>query len=304
MITKIVAIVACVIAVILLGYILILKKQMRNACHEIELNKETYYNRQIMIELIDRDMNELISFFNSNLEYQKQLKFEAEQSENRLKQSISDIAHDLRTPVTVIKGNLQMMNKSERLTAYEKTHLSVCIEKINMLGTMIDEFYEMSYYESEEVSVFLEKIDANEFLAAFLLENESIIRDRNIEPQINMPEYSVFASADKNMLSRMLSNLLTNALRHGHEKLFISLKEDDSDVIFEFANEAKDVESINIDRIFERTYRGDAARTGGGPGGLGLYIVKLLAEKQGASAFAYTDAGNIIIGIKLIKNKA
>lgn len=80
--------------------------------------------------------------------------------------------------------------------------------------------------------------------------------------------------------------------------------EDDSDVIFEFANEAKDVESINIDRIFERTYRGDAARTGGGPGGLGLYIVKLLAEKQGASAFAYTDAGNIIIGIKLKKNKA
>ena len=63
------------------------------------------------------------------------------------------------------------------------------------------------------------------------------------------------------MLSRMLSNLLTNALRHGHEKLFISLKEDDSDVIFEFANEAK-------------------------------------------SAFAYTDAGNIIIGIKLKKSKA
>ena len=298
---KIVAIVACIIAVILLGYILIIKKQMRNACRELELNKETNYNRQIMIELIDRDMNELISSFNSNLVYQKKLKFEAEQSENRLKQSISDIAHDLRTPVTVIKGNLQMMSKSKELTAYEKTYLSVCIEKINMLGIMIDEFYEMSYYESEDVHVSPEKIDANEFLAAFLLENESLIREHGIEPEIDMPMHSIFTYADKSMLTRILSNLLTNALRHGKKMLCISLKEDSSNVIFEFSNETANAESINISRIFERTYRGDSARTGGGPGGLGLYIVKLLAEKNCAQTFACAHENIITIGIKLNK---
>ena len=84
-----VTIAACVLAVILLGYIIVLKNQMRKACREIDLNKDNAYNRQIMIELIDRDMNELMRSFNSNLEYQKKLKFEAEQSENRLKQSIS-----------------------------------------------------------------------------------------------------------------------------------------------------------------------------------------------------------------------
>lgn len=296
-----VTIAACVLAVILLGYIIVLKSQMRKACREIDLNKDNAYNRQIMIELIDRDMNELMRSFNSNLEYQKKLKFEAEQSENRLKQSISDIAHDLRTPVTVIKGNLQMMNKSNGLTDEERTHLGVCMDKINMLGTMIDEFYEMSYYESEDVSVSLETIDANEFLAAFLLENESLIREHDIEPQIDMPQYSVFAKADKSMLLRMLSNLLTNALRHGKKTLNIRLREDDSHVIFEFANETDNAESINTNRIFERTYRGDAARTGGGPGGLGLFIVKLLADKQGASAFAYTNDSNIVIGVKFEK---
>lgn len=292
-----------IIAAVSLGYILILKKQMKKACREIELNRETTYNRQITIELIDRDLNELINSFNSNLEYQKKLKFAAEQSENRLKQSISDIAHDLRTPITIIKGNLQIMAKSDGLTDEELRHMAVCMEKINMLGTMIDEFYEMSYYESEDVKVSLETIDANEFLAAFLLENETLIREHNIEPQIYMPEHSVFAKADKNMLARMLTNLLTNAIRHGKSNLCISLKEDDSNIIFEFTNDADAAKNINIDKIFERTYRGDEARTGGGPGGLGLYIVKLLADKQGAQAFAREEDNQISIGIKLKNSK-
>ena len=299
MIKTIVTIAACIITAFLLVYLIVLKNQMRKINREINRNKDTDYNRQIMIELIDRDLNELTASFNSNLEYQKKLKFKAEQSENSLKQSISDIAHDLRTPVTVIKGNLQMMNKSEGLSEEQRNHLRICMDKINMLGTMIDEFYEMSYYESEDIGVSLEPIDVNEFLAAFLLANESLIREHGIEPQIVMPEYSVLAMADKNMLTRMLTNLLSNALRHGKKKLCINLKKDDSSVILEFANEVDPANDINTERIFERTYRGEAARTGGGPGGLGLFIVKLLAEKQGAQAFAYANANDIIIGVKL-----
>lgn len=298
MITIIIAIAASVAAVILFVYIIILKAQIRKAGRGIQLNKDTYYNRQITIELIDKDLNELISNFNSNLDYQKKLKFEAEQSENRLKQSISNIAHDLRTPITVIKGNLQLLTKINGMSDDERAHLKICMEKINVLGAMIDEFYEMSYYESEDVGVVLETVDANEFLAAFLIENESLIKERDIEPKIKMPNYSVFIKADKNMLQRMLANLLTNALRHGQKQLCISLGADDKNVVFEFENEADDIQNINIDRIFERTYRKDAARTGGGPGGLGLYIVKVLAGKQGAEAFGKINDGNIIIGIK------
>ena len=296
-----IVIAVCLIIVFLIGYIVIIKAQMRKARREIQLNKDTYYNRQIMIELIDRDLNNLVSCFNDNLEYQKKLKFEAEQSENRLKQSISDIAHDLRTPITVVRGNLQMMAKSGDLSEEDRTHLNICMDKIAVLSIMVDEFYEMSYYESEDVDVCFENVDANEFLASFLIENESLIREKKIEPIVDMPDYSVFAYADKNMLQRMLSNLLTNAIRHGGRNLQLRLREDRQKVIFEFENETENADSINISHIFDRTYRGDKARTGGGPGGLGLYIVKLLATKQGADVFADIKDNKINIGIELKK---
>ena len=112
----VVCIVLAIMCVLLLVYIYAMKKQARGIGAELEKTRRISYNRQITVSLFDKSQNELATEINRNLNYQKSMKLEAEQSKEQLKQSISDIAHDLRTPLTVVKGNLQMLEREEALS--------------------------------------------------------------------------------------------------------------------------------------------------------------------------------------------
>ena len=109
----IICIVLAVLGIVLLVYILAMKKQADNIMAELEATRNENYNRQLRISLFDNNVSQMVSEINRNLDHQKAVKLEAEASKEQLKQSVSDIAHDLRTPLTVIKGNLFMLDKEE-----------------------------------------------------------------------------------------------------------------------------------------------------------------------------------------------
>ena len=96
----------------LLIYMVRMKRELRNIKSELELTMDKSYNRQVSVDLFDRDLSGMTVQLNKNLDYQKQLKLETEKAERSIRQSVSDIAHDLRTPLTVMKGNLQMLRMS------------------------------------------------------------------------------------------------------------------------------------------------------------------------------------------------
>ena len=106
-----VSVLLSVILLILFLYLKGIKRQLRELIVELQKTERQDYNRQLTVTLFDRDVTELAVQMNRNLDYQKQLKLQAEQSERTLRQSTSDIAHDLRTPLTVLRGNLQMMER-------------------------------------------------------------------------------------------------------------------------------------------------------------------------------------------------
>ena len=112
----IISIVLAIAFIVLAVQLLSLKSEMRKLKTELELTRNKSYNRQLTVSLIDKDFSALATEMNKNLDYQKRLKLESERAERNLKQSVSDIAHDLRTPLTVIKGNLQMLESEEKLT--------------------------------------------------------------------------------------------------------------------------------------------------------------------------------------------
>ena len=106
-----VSVLLSVILLMLFLYLKGIKRQLRELTVELQKTERQDYNRQLTVTLFDRDVTELAVQMNRNLDYQKQLKLQAEQSERTLRQSTSDIAHDLRTPLTVLRGNLQMMER-------------------------------------------------------------------------------------------------------------------------------------------------------------------------------------------------
>lgn len=290
----IVSIILFLLCVILFIYLLAVKHQLRNMEDELAQTKEQSYNKQVTISLFDQDVTELATQINDNLDYQKSLKLRAEQSEQRLKQSISDIAHDLRTPLTVLKGNLQMLDRHSSLSGQEQVYLQICQDKADTLKNMLDDFFEMSVLESDTASVTLSDVDITNLLVQLVVDHEAVIRGKHLVPEIHLPEKSVIAKADEQMLLRMLCNLLNNVLKYARDSFQVSLEEEERQCRITFSNAVFSETELDVEHLFDRTYRGDGARRDSGAG-LGLYIVKLLAEKQGMRVNAIVENGQLRI---------
>lgn len=287
--------IVAVVAVLLLIYIVMLKKELKKIKEELEKTKEAGYNRQLRVTLFDRDLTNLAVQLNDNLDYQKHLKQKSEEAEGRWKQSVSDIAHDLRTPLTVVRGNLQMLEREGEMTEKQKAYTAICMDKTDALKCMLDDFFELSVLESDSAPVEMETIDMTTHLVQFIIDHEAIIREKGLQPEIKLPEKSVVVYASEPLLTRMLSNLLGNVLKYAKESFRLTMEIVGDKCEIAFANRI-DTETLDETRLFSRTYQGNSARTGEGAG-LGLYIVKLLAEKQEAEVFARKQDGELVIGI-------
>lgn len=292
------------LVIYLIVHLAVMKREMKKIRNELKQTRKRGYDRQITVTLIDKDFSLMTSEINKNLDFQKQLKLESEKAERRLKQSISNIAHDLRTPLTVVKGNLQMLEKNKGLTRQSEEYLRLAIEKTDALRMMIDDFFELSVLESDNVPVEIKEIDITETVMQFLISHESVIRNNGLTPKFDFPEKSIFVCADEEYLQRIFSNLMNNIVKYATDSFLVSLKnwqEDGKEICtISFANEIDEGGHIDVEYLFDRTYRGDKARHGQGAG-LGLYIVKLLVQKQGAEVWAKIEGNMLYITIMFQK---
>ena len=281
------------VSIALLIYLLALKHQLREMSRGLERTSRADYDRLLLIQLFDKDASELACTINHTIDNQRRLKIDAEQAELALKQSVSDIAHDLRTPMAVIKGDLQLILRDRDLSPKSRSYAEICLENTGQLKTMTDEFFELAVLESDRAEVSLAKVDMTRLLMQFLAENEGVITAAGLVPEIVFPPKTVFVQADEGLVRRMLDNLLGNVLKYSRKSFTLKLSENGGVSI---SNPVHGMD-ISAERLFERTYRGDKTRSGGGAG-LGLYIVRLLAEKQGGEVSADVSGDTLTITIK------
>ena len=171
-------------AVILLTLrILSFKKALRDIRRELELTRKSGYNRALTVTLFDKDLTDTASEINKNLDFQKKLKFDAELKERALKQSVSDIAHDLRTPLTVIKGNLSLLEDEVSFPDEALCRLSICSKKADSIRQMADSFFELALLESDGTAAVIERTDAAAALMQLIADNEAVIRQTSYFPK-------------------------------------------------------------------------------------------------------------------------
>lgn len=284
-----------IVVIVLVIRVIILKREIKSIGKQLKETREKSYNKQVQIAIIDNDLSEMTLQVNKNLDYQKQLKLNQEKIEKQMKQSISDIAHDLRTPLTVIKGNLQMICKDQGISDQNLEYIKICEEKADTLKEMVDGFFELSVLESDQNEVPIHKVNATNILMQFVIDHEALIREKNLVPEISFPEKTINILGDEVFINRMLSNLLNNILKYGKNGFRIELVEKPDELVsIKFSNRVESDNHIDTERMFDRTYRADRARHENGAG-LGLYIVKLLAEKQNANVNAYIENNNLVI---------
>ncbi len=282
---------------ILGAYIYRMKRQLKKAKKELAETRSLENNSPLRIDLVDNDLTDFVAEINRNLEYQKRLKYESEKMSETLKQSISDIAHDMRTPLTVIKGNLQMASNT-CLSEEQRAYLQNCEKQTDTLKVMVDEFFEMSVLESDSKKAEITKVNATNLLMQFIVEHEAVIRQNHLTPDILLPEKTVIVLANEQYLIRMWSNLLQNIIKYASDTFEISMECSSGRCQICFSNPLPEQSSFEIENLFERTYRGDTDASKKGMG-LGLYIVKLLADKQDISINAEIKDDKLVISMEL-----
>lgn len=274
-----------------------LKKQIKNLSRQIELLAQEKTEKMLDISLIDRDLEKLAGILNRYYDRQRYSVACALRHEEHLKESIANISHDLRTPLTVMAGHLQIL-KTTDLSREQMKRVETALHKAERMKELIGAFYELSIMDSDGLKPQKEEINLTNVLIEFLTENAPLLEKKFIQPEISLPDKSVFIYSDRNIIERIFQNLLTNAVRYSSGKIQIRLCiSEDGRVTLYMNNSVQNAEQIEVERIFERFYTGDSSRHGKSTG-LGLSIVKILVEKIGGNISASIQSD--MLSIKLV----
>ena len=267
-----------VILIVLLWKYISLKKNIRRFSQELERLKNSDYKQPVKVTDFDKDLVDLAVKVNEHTDIQRQLGVEYKEQKKQLGTVISGISHDFRTPLTASLGYLQMIEKSGELSKKNAEYLAIVMQKNQYLKELSDEFFELTKIENGKEELKLEELNLSNILTETVLEQHSWIAERNIATDFEIDD-GIVIQADVHCLTRILSNLMSNAQKYTADRFGISLKQDGGQVTLRVGNTLADCSSLDIDRVFEPFYRMDA-RTAGGSG-LGLYVVRILCDRHG-----------------------
>jgi len=269
------------IIVLLIMYILLIQLQLRNINHQLNKRLTENTRQPVSLELINKELNNLTANINRCLKAEETLRLKGIQSDKKFKELIANISHDLRTPLTAIKGYQQLMEKGE-LTEEQRKKLEIAQRHTEELGQLIVHFFEYSYLLNAEPEIKLEQVNLTNLVTECLVASIPIMEERNLK--VHFEEASpIFVSVDKEMLIRIVNNLIRNCAQHSIGEIEVQLQVCENAMI-SFKNPVKGPSKIDVDQLFDRFYSSDKARNKST--GLGLAIVKLLAEKMGGKAEA------------------
>ena len=274
--------IAVSIAAIVFGVRLFhIKRQLRNITVQLHERTNGSTEKKVTVSLIDGDLNELAAAINRSLNLQKKLRIEVRRNDLQLKDSIANLSHDLRTPLTSILGYLQLFRNSECSAKKQIDYLQIMDDKAHALKSMIDSLYELSILDVKETTLKIEKLDLNMLGTDVLAGQYALFQERGIDLKVSLPDYPIWISGDCVACTRIVQNLLNNTIRYAKEKAEIVLTKSDSYALLSIHNPAPDLSQDDVDHLFERFYTADRSRKSSGTG-LGLYIVKtLLAQMVG-----------------------
>ena len=293
--------VICLIAIIIFLITIIIgyKREFRRINKQITENLDEYAN--VKTKSVDKDIENLVQSINLIFDSRQKIVAQKNKNEEKIRESISNMSHDLRTPLTSIMGYLQMIKSEKSSEADKKEYMDIVEKRTKSLQQLISSFYDLSRMEGNEYNFNYKKVN----LSSILCENIAVFyndfRNNNIEPIIEIDENVKDIISDDGAINRIFSNLITNMIKHGENFVKITLRQENDVIITEFINKATRLTQENVDKLFDRFYTVDNSRSDKNTG-LGLYITRIMVEKLGHSISSKIDNGYLIIEIIWNKN--
>lgn len=237
-------------------------------------------DEKVMVFTDEPVLMELTGEINRLLLDRQKVKAEFRRGEIASKKMLANISHDIKTPLTVILGYLEIM----RLTGADDEMLKKVEAKAKQVVDLINQFFTLAKLEAGDANITLSRINVSEICRESALGFYEILSQKDFEVELSIPERAVYAQGERDALQRILYNLLSNAVRYGSDGKYLGifLHEEKNGVSIDVTDRGKGIQKEFADRIFERLYTMEDSRNREVQGnGLGLTIAKNLAVQLG-----------------------
>ena len=242
---------------------------------------------KVLLQTDDHFIRLLLIQINRLLDYNQKVIADYAKMKDSLRKMISNMSHDLKTPLTVILGYVEKLKLDKKITEEEKEMTLLRLhEKVLSLISLLNQFFDLVKIESDDYVIPLSKISINEICRKTVLDFYHLLTAKGLQVEINIPEQNFYILGNEEALTRVLNNLISNSIRYGSDGgIFgLALREEEGAVAVDIWDKGKGIEEIHQDRVFERLYTLDDARNLQFHGsGLGLSITKRLMEAMKGS---------------------
>ena len=278
------------IIIALLVKIHILQKSVKEI--EIAFADRLVTDTNVLIDISSSDKNvrRLANTINGQLRKLRTERRRFQQGDLELKNAVTNISHDLRTPLTALSGYLELLEQEEKSESVNR-YIEIMKDRVDILTQLSEELFRYSVIISTKDNITKEQVIINTVLEESIAAFYTVLTERNIVPEIQVSETKVVRMLDRSALSRVFSNLISNVIKYSDGDLKIVLSENGE---IAFSNMASGLDEIQVGRLFDRFYTVEAARKSTG---LGLTISKTLVEQMKGTISAIYENNRLSIHI-------
>ncbi len=262
----------------------LLRRDLRGLAADLHDHLHTDSNTLLTSDSRDPALRAVAATLNDELAELRRQRLRYENGDRELKQAVTNISHDLRTPLTAINGYLDLLEGEEKSAAAAR-YLALIENRTDAMTRLTEELFRYSVILAEEEPLTREPVVLNDALAESLASFYGALTSRGITPEITLCDARVTRLLDKDALARVLANILNNALKYSDGDLAVQLDEDGT---LYFSNHAAALDEVATAQLFDRFFTVENARHSTG---LGLSIAKSLTEQMhGEISAAYSDS--------------
>ena len=265
--------VLAVVIVILTIKIRMMQKSMDEICSCLSEHLSSDTNQLITVSSSDKHVRHLASEISRQLAELRRQRRQYISGDRELKEAVTNISHDLRTPLTAICGYLELL-EAEEMTDNTRRYVEQISNRTEALKALTEELFRYSVISSVS-DLSYEKVNVGRVLEETLISFYGAFEQKNITPNISLPDGVIIRSLDKSALSRIFGNIISNAVKYSDGDFTVIMTNTGE---ITFSNTASELSSVDVGKLFDRFYTVDSARKSTG---LGLSIAKLLTERMG-----------------------
>lgn len=270
--------------------IYLMRKSVKEITEALSEKLTTDTNTLVGISSNDKEMKNLADGINGQLKILREERLKFSKGNTELKTAVTNISHDLRTPLTAICGYLELLKAEEKSEEVGRC-LDIIENRTQSLKQLTEELFKYSVVTSTDDELKIEEVVINSVLEESIAAYYGALKERGIEPTVSITDNQIIRYLDRVALSRVFANILSNAVKYSDGGLEIKMT-DSGEIAF--ANTASNLDEIQVGKLFDRFYTVEAARTSTG---LGLSIARNLTRRMDGQISASYSNGRLVVSV-------